>query len=85
MPTNFKAFYTVLFIPILVVMIVSMSGCSDIANRSLENNHHEAGSNNETGKEGSNMEQEQAFLNNSIPPLDARVPENLATATLGLG
>lgn len=39
----------------------------------------------ESGKDVKDMEQEKAFLNESIPPLDQQVPARLETATLGLG
>jgi len=70
---------------LLALALLFVASCGEQLQERPDYFEGEPGLDYEDGKETSDMEQEKAYLNESIPPLDQQVPAGLETATLGLG
>ncbi len=70
---------------LLALVFLFMAACGEQLQDIPDSSPGESGLNYDHGKDTIDMEQEKAFLNESIPPLDQQVPARLETATLGLG
>ncbi len=77
--------YPILVLGLLAMTMLIIGGCNDDRDISLNSDDLEIDFESENGKDHKDMEHEKAFLNDSVPPLDLKVPVKLETATLGMG
>lgn len=77
--------YPILVLSLLAMTMLIIGGCNEDRDISLNNDDLEIDFKSENGKDNKDMEHERAFLNDSVPPLDLKVPVKLETATLGMG
>jgi|GEM_PF-1651236 len=70
---------------LLALVLLFTAGCGEQLQERPDSSPEESDLDYEAGKDVKDMEQEKAFLNESIPPLDQQLPARLETATLGLG
>ena len=70
---------------LMALVLLFAAACGEQLQERTDSAPEESALDYEHGKDTGDMEQEKAFLNESIPPLDQQVPDRLETATLGLG
>lgn len=75
----------VVLVYLLVIVTLMVGGCTEVRDGIPDNYDHDPNFESDNRKDNNDMEQDRAFLNDSVPPLDLQVPENLETVTLGMG